>query len=818
MIFDKDLEEYKSRLVFEPLNSAEELREWMSLYLGIYFPMGVVHPDSTHSPAEAMWRIYELMKTGKSEDVPQVCMLSSRDSYKTLGAAAIEVLCMIHFKISVAHMAAIEPQSQKAVQYVELFFRKIGKYLENHGWKKNSNNKRMIEWITDDGRNIYLKIIIATIAGANCISPEAIIHKADGSTCLAKDIKAGDTLVTFNYWNNTTPEVKVGSVSYTKKQSLKIYFKEGHSIVCSNDHQIFTERGWVTADQLEPGAKCISKNKDFPISDNTPYAEEVFSSYNHSRLVRCIDTGKPINQKRRAPGFTWDNTNIANSKQGRDFRNRIKNQLNITVEKVVSLGLLDLIDIHIDSTNEHEKSFYANNILVHNSEHVPMLFIDEVDVVQNPKALEEAKMIPSVYGQYFPLTVYLSTRKFAGGLMEKTIKNTINAGGEILRWNIIDITERIPLEVARVNEPKVVRYISRELPMVNLSESDWQQLSDEHKNLYERFEAYAGIATHPMLPVMKNYLVDRNQNDYGYLYKPLSAVRNNFNQLSPDMGEAQLLCNKPSTSGLVYPRFDPLLNVISIQDCFLSLTGDIPPNTTHEYLRDVLKNLGITFIGGADWGFTDYTSLVVLAMIPNGEVWLVDSFIQDRLEPEDVKKYCVELQELWGVDKWYVDQAYPAYIKMLKTAGLKVPEFKKVVADGITAVQSKIVDAGNIRRFKILDIPKNKVYVNAFGEYKWKIDGKGDVIEGEPYHDSEGHSDALDSIRYPFQNLFIKGGKLIFTYPKEEKNGTNYNGIQQAAQKANQDLMVNKIKELAPNYQNEKKEDKPATKRKVLWM
>ena len=93
-----------------------------------------------------------------------------------------------------------------------------------------------------------------------------------------------------------------------------------------------------------------------------------------------------------------------------------------------------------------------------NSEHVPMLFMDEVDVVQDPRALEEAKMIPSMSNdrKYFPLTVYLSTRKFAGGLMEKTLKETEKAGGEVLRWNILDICERISHEEARVDEPKVL--------------------------------------------------------------------------------------------------------------------------------------------------------------------------------------------------------------------------------------------------------------------------------------------------------------------------------------------------------------------------
>ena len=361
--------ENKVDVLLQPLSSAEELRDWMNVFLDLNFPTGVVYPTSTHGPVEAMWRIYELMKTGENEFIPQACMLASRDSFKTLGAAALEILCMLHFRISVAHMAAISSQSDKAIQYVTSFFRKLKPYLNANGWKQSSDNKKMVAWLTDEGQEVYIRIVIATIAGAN-------------------------------------------------------------------------------------------------------------------------------------------------------------------------------------------------------SEHVPMLFIDEVDVVQDPRALKEAKMIPSTFGKWFPLTIYLSTRKFAGGLMEKTLKQTITAGGEILRWNILDVTERIPHDIAKINEPRQIRYISTDLPMESLLESEWNTLPDERKHKYERLEAYAGIADHPLLPVMRNYLVDRPQEDYGGLFKKLSATLNNFRQIEPDMANAQLLCNKPSSSGLVYPRFDEVRNVLSVQEAW----------------------------------------------------------------------------------------------------------------------------------------------------------------------------------------------------------------------------------------------------------
>jgi len=138
------IEEIKTKLIFKPLNSAEELRDWMYTYFDIKFPMGVVYPTSTHGPIDAAWRIYELIKTGQSADVPEVVLLSSRDSYKTLVASAIEVLCLVHFRFSIAHAAAVLSQSEKAVQYANSFFNKIKTYLEANGWQKISDNKTKI--------------------------------------------------------------------------------------------------------------------------------------------------------------------------------------------------------------------------------------------------------------------------------------------------------------------------------------------------------------------------------------------------------------------------------------------------------------------------------------------------------------------------------------------------------------------------------------------------------------------------------------------------------------------------------------------------
>jgi len=595
------IEQLKGEMILKPLNSAEELRNWMITYLDLDFPLGVVYPESTHSPAEAMWRIYELIKTKESMNVPQVAMLASRDSYKTLSAAAIEVLCMIHFKIAVAHGAAIKPQSEKAIQYVNSFFRKIHKYLEVQGWTKESDNKGKIQYITDDGDDVYLRVVVATVAGMN-------------------------------------------------------------------------------------------------------------------------------------------------------------------------------------------------------SEHTPLLFMDEVDVVQDPRALEEAKMIPCTYKGYYPLTVYLSTRKFAGGLMEKTLKETVAAGGEILRWNIIDITERIPEEVAQVDKPKVLRYVSINLPMRNMSPEEFNKLNDEEKVKYEPFEAYAGIAKHPMLSVIRNRLVDRPQSNIGGLYKPLTAVHNNFKQTAPDWANAQLLCNKPSSFGLVYPRFSRHENSIQLQEAWEYLTGEPDKkNLTLGFLIDYMHDMGIPFFAGVDWGFTDESTIVIAAVLPNNDMWIMDIVSASGLEDSDlIDKYAKEFDEIYRPKKWYCDSAQPGSIRKLNRAvkgtAKGVKKTKDFVVDGINCVQSVITDSNNVRKLKVLVSGNTERILDCFEVYKWKTDGKGDPIDGVPEHGKDGTSDIMDAIRYLIFTYLGKRGSFNFAGRNDKPKGDTW---QEKAQSYNDNLLKKKVKDLA---------------------
>jgi hypothetical protein len=118
----------------------------------------------------------------------------------------------------------------------------------------------------------------------------------------------------------------------------------------------------------------------------------------------------------------------------------------------------------------------------------------------------------------------------------------------------------------------------------------------------------------------------------------LSSIH--FRKTDPDRAEAQLMCWKPSSKGMVYPRFEATIdtgNVISLEKAWETLVGEAPRKS---HLTDIdllfkMQTLGIRFFAGVDWGYTHDFVIVIFALMPNGDIWIVDCYSQDGLEFSD---------------------------------------------------------------------------------------------------------------------------------------------------------------------------------------
>ena len=165
-----DITQDRIQLFEQKFSSVKHLKDWCLEFLDIDLPSSHVDPDSNSSPAEWMFEAYNTYRNNHGDEGRKqgFIVLSSRDSYKTLTESILSVILMCHFNATIAHMAAIEPQAYKAIQYINTFITKVKPVLAAQGRNIDSQSKRRIQIKEDkSGRVGYVNVIVATVQGAN---------------------------------------------------------------------------------------------------------------------------------------------------------------------------------------------------------------------------------------------------------------------------------------------------------------------------------------------------------------------------------------------------------------------------------------------------------------------------------------------------------------------------------------------------------------------------------------------------------------------------------------------------------------------------
>lgn len=546
-----------AEMMLRPLSSSHELKDWAMLYLALDIPLEITDPESTSSPLDAIWQVYETFKNNKGDVSPGYILLSCREGMKTVSVAILEILLLLHFELEIAHAAATESQSHVCIQYLENFFFKIQPLLELIGWKNLTKNKRTLQFKSPSGKNPFLKIVICSPKGMN--------------------------------------------------------------------------------------------------------------------------------------------------------------------------------------------SLHAN-----------VLFLDELDLA-DPAALKEGANIVGYSKGIYGVKVYLSTRKYAFGNMAQAIEKAHETNYKILRWNILDVTEKCDAKRHLPKLPREDRYVARSLPLKQIAKEEYDLLPEVEKDKWDLIkDAYAGCAKCHLLPVCKTRLAKKPKSATGGFYKPIISVIQKFKENSPEIAEAQLMCWKPGSEGLVYPRFNSAVdvgNVITIKKAYETLIGPTTMQNVSELtLLHEMKKLGIVFYCGLDWGYTHDYVICVLASIPNGEIWLMDTYASPGLEFVDQLEIAKTYRDKYAIHKWFVDTSMPSHMKSFTKNGMKCAKFTKDVLGGIEAVRSKISNAMGQRYFKVLYTESNKKAISAITRHRFKLDGQGNVTEHPD--DERGIADICDALRYVGQNVF----------------------------------------------------------------
>ncbi len=576
----EEKEQQKRKILFVPCRSKEQLHKWIHFFLGLDVPNCIVDPDSNSSPMDMLWETYSKALANDDPNFNRVLYFASRDSFKTLGAAILEVLAVVHLGRDVAHMAAIESQSKKSQQYVKKFMSRPG----------------------------------------------------------LRDFVVG------------------------------------------NNQEIM----WIVR-YNDPTTGSNLSEKEFQA-----LSEEARSRYievkNYIRVVICTKAGA-------------------------------------------------------------------------NSEHVPFFVVDEIDVVQDASAYEEAKMIPAPINGLMPITVLTSTRKYSFGLVQGEIDNQLDEDGNerllIRHWNIIDVTEACPASRHLPDEPRVPIFVD-DATLKAVSAKKHLTLIPEQQAKYVEHEGYAGCLTNCRIFAACKGRLATEQKSKSPLLKPIAHTTNQFlnSNISIPTALAQLLCRKPSTEGLVYPNFDRDVHMLTAAEMAEKITG-VPqrPDFSKNDLIMLVKARQMEVGSGMDFGYT-HNFAVVTAAIDGYRAFVFDVIAAPELELAQQVDTCNGQLRHMNPSIW-ADPESPSSIATLRGAGFRMREWKKLggsVVAGINLVRYRMMPTMGAEPllFLLKGDPGCELLAKRLRSYHFKIDAAGRITDVP----DEKDDDECDALRYLVMNRF----------------------------------------------------------------
>ncbi len=403
-----------------------------------------------------------------------------------------------------------------------------------------------------------------------------------------------------------------------------------------------------------------------------------------------------------------------------------------------------------------------------NSEHTAIMIVDEVDVIPNVAAFEESKSIPEGRGEQIPLTLMISTRKSATGLVQKEIDGAEQSGLMVRHWNLIDITAPCQPDRHKPHLPKLTVYRSPSL-LRHVTPEVFDAMSTKDQNEFIKdIDVMAGCGNCRLYAMCQGDLV--NQKSESKLLRSIPKVIAAFTKggKSLDYVHAQLMCDKPSMVGRVYPRFERRRHIISPAQAYEMVFGESPSEKiggerlTKAALTEIFAERGLPFWGGMDFGDA-HPFAFVFGVQDGARGFVLRALGGSHLEPDEQIALCEPLKK-YRPDI-YPDMSAPGAIRILKKAGFRMKKWKKMggtVNGGIDIVQAKLCPVGSDvpEMYLVMDIYEDReidFLVEQIEGYSWEMGPDGRPT-GRPVKKDD---DFCDAWRYGTMNVWpMKAGNV----------------------------------------------------------
>lgn len=396
-----------------------------------------------------------------------------------------------------------------------------------------------------------------------------------------------------------------------------------------------------------------------------------------------------------------------------------------------------------------------------NSEHTHFMCVDEVDVVSNVKAYQESKKIPTETPDKKPsITMYISTRKSAFGLVQREVDDAEKSGLKVRSWNIIDVTQACPVSKNKMDQGTVDMYFKQDA-LELISVDDFQKVPDTHKGDWEKKALYPGCVGCSIAPLCLGRLATK-QKSTSMLLKSHFDVEKKFRSSETGDAIAQLMCLKPSTHGLVFTSFNQQKSVVSPSRMYEIFTGEKPTHViSKDELIETFQRYHVPAYAGIDWGWEAPSVCIIMFIDKKENVYIVEELaVTHTDDPEFVDIIKRRLHSRYNIQMFYPDTENPSGINLLKKAGLPVSTRKidKSIHLGIQTMKRYIKVPGlNITKFYVLDDCKG--LREELGKFHLKLDVAGQIISYDEYAEEFDHR--IDATRYVVHNRLGRFGAMI---------------------------------------------------------
>lgn len=147
---------------------------------------------------------------------------------------------------------------------------------------------------------------------------------------------------------------------------------------------------------------------------------------------------------------------------------------------------------------------------------------------------------------------------------------------------------------------------------------------------------------------------------------------------------------------------------------------------------------------GVDFGWTNPSAIVTIALDGDNRAYVVDEFYQNRVSEDTIIAECRRLKEKWGNGLFWCDSSEPRTIDALNRAELNARPNKSKRDDGIREVGGRFLDAGDGKR-RLYISPECVNLIEELQLYK---------------ADKKEHDHAVDALRYAVMGAKTLSGEI----------------------------------------------------------